>query len=37
MVLPLVNADMQKEIRKTLARIDEAKIRSLSLSRPVSR
>jgi hypothetical protein len=34
MVLPLVNADMQKEIRKTLARIDEAKIRSLSLSRP---
>jgi hypothetical protein len=37
MVLPLVNVDMQKAIRKTLARIDEAKMRSLSLTRPVSR
>jgi hypothetical protein len=32
MILPEVGPDMQKEIRKTLARIDEAKVRSLSPS-----
>lgn len=30
MILPDVGLDMQKEIRKTLARLDEAKVRSLS-------
>lgn len=32
MILPDVGPEMQKEFRKTLARLDEAKVRSLSPS-----